>query len=158
MKLRCALLGALALLIPAGLASASPIDPSVIINHCVVCDATTFTMNSVTDPLVITLNSQGLAPSQTFEYTGTATLTKLYVELVGALAREEFDCQSNIFTGGCGSFSTGVGNDVGLIFEGGRLTHDEDFTAIVTPAPEPGTIVLLLTGGALLIGLGRRWQ
>jgi hypothetical protein len=159
MKLRCALLVAfaLALLIPVGFASASPVDPSVIINHCIVCDATTFSTNSVTHPLVIMLNSQGLAPLETFEYTGTAPLTKLYVELDGALPLEEFDCLSNIFTG-CGSFSTGVGNEVGLIFEDGRITHDETFTAQVTPNPEPATIVLLLTGGALLIGLGRRWQ
>lgn len=156
MKLRCALLFALALLIPAGLASASPVDPSVIINHCIFCDASTFATNSVTSPLVIMLNSQGLAPLQTFEYTGTATLKKLYVELVGALPLEQFDCLSDIFTG-CGSFNTGVNNEVGLIFEDGTLSHDEVFTAEVG-TPEPGTIVLLLTGGALLIGLARRWQ
>ena len=158
MKLRCALLvaAAFALFIPVGFASASPVDPSVIINHCLLCDATTFSMNSVNDPLVIMLNSEGLAPTETFEYTGAKTLTRLYVELVGALPLEQFDCVSDIFTG-CGSFNTGVTNEVGLIFEDGKLTQDEFFTAAVG-TPETGTIVLLLTGGALLIGLGRKWQ
>jgi hypothetical protein len=154
MKLRFLLFVALALMIPVGFASATPVDPSVIINggpH----DATTFSMNSVTDPLVIMLNAQGLAPLESFEYTGTKTLTKLYVQLDGALPLEEFDCVSNIFKE-CGGFNTGVSDDEGLIFEDGTLTQDEQFTVEVA-TPEPATIVLLLTGGLLLIGFGRKW-
>jgi hypothetical protein len=156
MKLRCLLLIAVALIIPAGFASATPVDPSVIINGGPK-DATTFSMNSVTDPLVITLNAEGLAAIESFEYTGAKTLTKLYVQLDGALPLEEFDCVSDIFTG-CGGFNTGVSDDEGLIFEDGKLYHDELFTAEVAAAPEPGTVVLVLTGSLLLIGLGRRWQ
>lgn len=156
MKLRFALLVAAALIIPAGFANADPVgnDPSVIINHSST-DATIFSKNSVTDPLVITLNSQGLAPVESFEYIGTKSLNKLYVQLDGALQLEQFDCVSNIFSG-CGSFNTGNNNDVGLIFEDGTLSHDETFTVAVA-TPEPGTIALVLTGGALLMGFGRRW-
>jgi hypothetical protein len=152
-KLRYLLLFALALTIPAGFVHANPVDPSVIINKT-SSDATTFSMNSVNDPLVIMLNSQGLASLQSFEYIGTAPLTKLFVELDGTLPLEQFDCVSNIFTE-CGSFSTGVGDEVGLIFEDGTLSQNEMFTVEVA-TPEPGTMVLLLTGALPLIGFGRR--
>lgn len=155
MKLRYALLVALALVFSAQFAKATPVDPSVIINRSPL-DATTFSMNSVTNPLLITLNSQGMAPLESFEYTGATTLTKLYVELDGALPLEQFDCISDIFTG-CGSFSTGAGDEVGLVFEDGRLVPGELFSVQVAALPEPATIVLLLTGGALLIGFGRKW-
>lgn len=156
MKLRYLLLIAIAVIIPAQFASASSADPTVIVNRCNDCDAVMFSSNSALDPLVVTLNSQGLFPSETFEYTGTKTLTELFVELVGATTGEQFFCKSDIFTGPCGSFVTGLSDADGLIFTGGSLTHDELFTLEVA-TPEPGTIVLLLTGGVLLIGLGRRW-
>lgn len=153
MKLRYVWLFALVLVIPAGFANATPVDPSVIINRTPL-DATTFSVNSVTHPLVIMLNAQGMASLQSFEYTGTNPLTKLFVELDGALPLEQFDCISDIFTG-CGSFNTGVSDEVGLIFKDGTLSHNEMFTVAVA-TPEPSTIILLLTGGLPLIGLGRR--
>lgn len=153
MKLRYALLIAFALVFSAQFANATPVDPSVIINRTSL-DATTFSTNSVSNPLIITLNSQGFAPLQTFQYTGTTPLTQLFVELDGALPLEQFDCVSNIFTG-CGTFNTGVGDEVGLIFKDGTLFPDDLFSAEVT-APEPATLLLLLTGGAMLLGFARK--
>jgi hypothetical protein len=158
MKLRCALVIAAALLIPAGFASASPIDPSVIINHCLACDAITFSSNSITNPLVITLNSQGLLPTEEFDYTGPAT-TDLFVALADSLPYEDFNCPATDAFRGCDIVST-VGtpfsDDVEL-----KLLGPLDpgmYTIEVTATPEPSTMLLLLTGGALLIGLGRRPQ
>ncbi|HKF52854.1 MAG TPA: PEP-CTERM sorting domain-containing protein [Candidatus Acidoferrales bacterium] len=154
MKLRHLLLVAFALVVPAQFASASPVDPTVIINKILGGDAITFSTNSVTNPLVITLNSQGLLPQEDLDYTGTKTLTNFSIALADSLPFEEFDCQSNVFTG-CKFVST-VGtpfsNDVEIEFLG-PLTPGL-FSIEVTPTPEPGTIVLLLTGGVLLAGLG----
>lgn len=153
-KLRYLLLSALVLLVPAGLAHATPVgDPSVVINRVPV-DATTFTMNSITDPLVIVLNGQGLSSIETFDYEGTAPLHELFVELEGALPLEQFNCVSDIFTA-CGSFNTGEANDIGLIFEDGTLSKGDTFTVEVA-APEPGTMVLFLIGALALFGFAHR--
>ncbi|HEV2420280.1 MAG TPA: PEP-CTERM sorting domain-containing protein [Candidatus Acidoferrales bacterium] len=157
MKLRYLLLVAFALIVPAQFANASPVDPTIIVNRLVGGDALTFSSNSITNPLVITLNSQGLLPTEDLDYTGPAT-TNLFIALADSLPFEAFDCgPSNIFTG-CKFIST-VGtpfsNDVEIELLG---PLDPGYFSIeVTATPEPGTIVLLLTGGVLLVGLGRRW-
>lgn len=158
MKLRYLLLIAIVLVVPAQFASASPVDPTVIINRVSIGDAITFSSNSITNPLVIMLNSQGLLPSTDLDYTGPAQ-QNLFIALAGSLPFEAFDCgKSNVFTGGCKFIST-VGttfsNDVEIEFLG--PLEPGFFTIEVDATPEPGTIVLLLTGGVLLIGLGRRW-
>lgn len=133
-------------------ASPAPVDPSVIINKTGPGDLVTFSSNSVTDPLVIDLVN-GLAPLQTFEYTGSGTLTVLYVALDNALPEEVFTCQSNIFTGCEGAFNAGQ-NNVGLIFGPGSLTSAEYFTAEVS-APEPRSWMLLLCSMLGLLFVGR---
>jgi len=158
MKLmRNLLLIAIALIVPAGVANATPTgDPSVIINRVSTGDAITFSSNSLTNPLVITLNSHGLLPTEDLDYTGSAQ-NNFFIALAGSLPFEQFSCQSNVFTG-CDFISTvntQFSNDVELEFLG--PLNPGMFTIEVTSTPEPGTIVLLLTGGVLLIGLGRRW-
>ena len=155
LKMLCVPLVGLGLLLSAGVAFAGPVDPTVIINKKDPSTVTTFSSNSVTDPLVINL-VDGLASLEGFEYTGTKTLTELFIQLDGALTDEQFACVSNIFTG-CGAFSTGSGDEVGLIFSDGKITSGEEFTVAVTATPEPAPIVLVLTGGLLLAGLARRW-
>jgi hypothetical protein len=155
LKLFGVLLAGLGLLLSAGAAFAGPVDPTVIINKKDPSTVTTFSSNTVTDPLVINL-VDGLASLEGFEYTGKTTLSKLFVQLDGALTDEQFACESTIFTG-CGAFSTGSGDEVGLIFSDGKITSGEEFTVEVTSTPEPAPIVLLLTGGLLLAGLSRRW-
>lgn len=160
--MRHLLLFAIVLLIPAGLTYANPVDPSVIINRG--GDPTSFSTNSITDPLVIDLNSQGLAAPQSFQYTGTATLTELFVVLDEVIPGEQFFCQSDIFTGPCGSFIPAAGADgdkdeLGLIFTlgtGGTGLMQNDVFSVAVATPEPGTMILLLTGALPLIGFGRR--
>lgn len=142
-----------ALAASATFASSAPVDPSVIINSTL--DPTeSFTTNSATDPLVITLGPDGLAPLISVGYDGTSTLNELFVQLDGALVGEQFFCQSNIFTGQCGTFSTGVGDDVGLIFTGGTLTPGADMTVQVS-APEPRSWLLLMCSMVALLFVGR---
>lgn len=164
MKTVLALMIGLGLALAANTAYATPagIDPSVIINKAgdPTCDPTTtvcFSANSITDPLVITLDSQGLAPLEPFEYTGATTLNTLYVQLNGALPLEVFDCVSDIFTG-CGSFNTGISNDDGLIFENGVLSANEEFTVQVS-APEPQSWILLALSmlGVFMLGM-KYWE
>jgi hypothetical protein len=156
LKMLYVLLAGLGLFLSASAAFAGPVDPTVIINKKDPSTVTTFSSNSVTDPLVINL-VDGLASLEGFEYTGTKTLTELFIQLDGALTDEQFACVSNIFTG-CGAFSTGSGDEVGLIFSDGKITSGEEFTVAVTSStPEPAPIVLVLTGGLLLAGLSRRW-
>lgn len=146
----------IALLLSASAALASPIDPTVVINRA-KDPSQSFSKNSEAHPLVVTLQN-GLLPIMSFDYTGEKTLTKLFIQLDGALQGEEFFCQSNIFKGPCGSFSTGNAADVGLIFTKGKLLGGQGITmAVVTP--EPGTLILLLTGAFPLIGFARRrWR
>ena len=161
MKLRHLLLFALVLLIPAGLTYANPVDPSVIINRA-GGDLVKFSMNSMADPLVIDLNNHGLTTSPDFfQYTGTATLTELFVVLDEVIPGETFSCKSNIFTGDCESFipMPGVGTDgdhdeLGFEFTlgpGGIGLMQNDVFSVQVATPEPGTIILLLTGAIPLI-------
>jgi hypothetical protein len=127
-------------------------DPSVIINKT-TDPSMIITANSPSDPLVLDLVN-GVSPTISFEYVGptaTSTLTELFVQLDNAQPLEEFSCQSDIFTGACGSFNTGISNDVGLIFTGGTITSGEDFYAQV---PEPRSWILLLCSMLALVALG----
>lgn len=160
MKTLCALLLGIGFLFSAGsaIATPAPIDPSVIINRT-PHDAITFSTNSITNPLVIDLVN-GFSPAISFEYTGTNPLTKLFVQLDGAFPLETFFCQSDIFTGDCGSFNTGSSTEDGLIFQRKKgtneeITTDEEFSVAVA-APEPGTLLLVLSGLALFPFLRKR--
>jgi hypothetical protein len=167
MKLRCAMLVAFALLIPAGFASASPIDPSVIINKFPV-DATPFTGS-----FQVTLDSDGGA-NVIFENALDIDITELIVQFQVPLPTGLNTCSSDIFST-CGVESVAFNSRTDLltedfVFTGGSISPDQTFSFAadgfiganpnvnITTTPEPGTIALLLTGGALLIGLGRRWQ
>lgn len=150
MKALYALIVGCGLLLSANAALGSPVstDPSVIVNRCKTCDATTFSKNSLLDPLKIDL-VDGLFPPDVFEYTGTATLSDFYVLIEGALPGETFSCSSDIFTGPCYNLPA-KGNIDGydlVIFTsgpgGGGLTRDEDISASVS-APEPSLMLQLL--------------
>ena len=175
MKLRYALLvaAAAALLIPAGFASADPVgDPSVIINRSPK-DATPFTGS-----FNVTLDSDGGA-EVTFENALSVDITGLIVQFQVPLPTGVNTCSSTIFKT-CGvqdiSFNTKTGFlTEDFVFSGGSIPTEDSgldpffsFAAagfvganpnvnISLPTPEPGTIALLLTGGLLMFGLGRRW-
>ena len=150
----------LGLVLCANVAYATPAgsDPSVIINK--TTDPTEIiTANSATDPLVVDL-TDGVAPIASFEYVGPtalSTLDELFVQLDNALVGEQFFCQSDVFTGPCGSFSTGVGDDVGLIFTGGVISSGEDLTVQVT-TPEPQAWIMLVASMLALLMLGMKYK
>lgn len=164
MKVVSALIIGLGLLLTTNSAYASPdgTDPSVIINKTMNSGGPSdpvFETNSASDPLVITLTNGNSGPiTFDFEPTGDdpTTLSMLYVQLDNALPLEEFDCQSDIFTGQCESFNTGVSDAVGLIFTGGTITAGEEFYAQV---PEPQTWIMLVASmlGLLVFGM-KYWE
>lgn len=164
MKLRHLLLIAVALMIPAGFASATPAgDPSVIINRSPL-DATPFT--GMFDVAL----SQGSA-NVIFENALNVDITGLTVQFMVPFPTGVNTCSSDIFSS-CGvSFVSLAGKFVteDFVFSGGSISPDQMFSfaadgfiganpnVVISSTPEPGTIVLLLTGGLLLIGFGRKW-
>ncbi|MGH9864266.1 MAG: PEP-CTERM sorting domain-containing protein [Candidatus Acidiferrales bacterium] len=170
MKLRYALLIALALMFSAGLAKAGPVDPTVIIDdpptppNCQ--QVTCFSGNTIVLDLL-----NGFLPKTGFAYTGSSTLTTLFVVLDDVLPGEVFTCSSNIFLGPCKIGNTQGANDddqgqeidddedsIEISFTGGSLKTNDGITAQVSPTPEPGTMVLLLSGVLPLFLIGRkRW-
>lgn len=168
MKLRYLLLVAVLLIIPAGFANATPAgDPSVIINRSST-DATPFT-----GTFTVTLDSDGGA-NVIFENALNVDITGLILQFQVPLPTGENTCESDIFAT-CGVESLSFNEQTGLLTEdfvfggGGFLAPGDLFSfsaagftganpnvVISLPTPEPGTIVLLLTGGLLLIGFGRR--
>jgi hypothetical protein len=168
MKLRHLLLIAVALIIPAGFASATPAgDPSAIINRSPL-DATPFT-----GTFDVTLDSDGGA-NVIFENALNVDITQITVQFQVPLPTGVNTCLSDIFSN-CGVESLAFNPNTKLltedfVFSGGSISPDQmfSFTAegfiganpnvvVSSPTPEPGTIVLLLTGGLLLIGFGRKW-
>jgi PEP-CTERM motif len=163
MKLRSLLFVAVALMIPAGFANATPVDPSVIINGSPK-DATPFT-----GMFDVTLVSG--AANVTFQNALDVDITQLTVQFKVPFPTGVNTCSSDIFSS-CGvSFVAVVGDFVTEDFVfggGGSITPGEMFSfsamgftganpnVLVSSTPEPATIVLLLTGGLLLIGFGRR--
>ena len=165
MKLRL-LFVAVALMIPAGFASATPIDPSVIINRSPL-DATPFT-----GMFDVTL-SNGSA-NVVFENALNVAITQITVQFQVPLPTGLNTCSSDIFSG-CGVEDLSFNSVTKLltedfVFTGGSIAPDQDFSfsamgftganpnvVVSSSTPEPGTIVLLLTGGALLIGFSRKW-
>jgi hypothetical protein len=138
----------------AALGDPLPVDPTVIINK--THDPTEmFSTNSEADPLVITLNSQGVFPPVSFEYTGKTDLAELWIELDGPFLGEVFACHSNIFLV-CDPYYAGSDSQ-GLFLKDGVITPQEDLTVQVA-TPEPTTLTLLLVSGVFLIGLGRKWH
>jgi hypothetical protein len=171
MKLRCVplIVAAAALFIPAGFANADPVgDPSVIINRS-PSDATPFTGS-----FNVTLGSDGGA-DVTFVNALSVDITGLVVQFEVPLPTGVNTCSSTIFAT-CGVQDISFNTKTGFLTEdfvfggGGSISPGEEFSfaaagfvganpnvTISLPTPEPGTIVLLLTGGLLMIGLGRRW-
>jgi hypothetical protein len=170
MKLRCVLLIAAtaALLVPAGFATADPVgDPSVIINR-LASDATPFTGS-----FNVTLDDDGGA-DVVFENALSVDITGLILQFEVPLPTGINTCSSNVFAN-CGVRNVAFNSTTDLltedfVFTGGSIGPDEDFSfaaagftgaspevKISLPTPEPGTIVLLLTGGLLMIGSSRKW-
>ena len=163
MKLRSLLFIAVALMIPAGFASATPVDPSVIINGSPK-DATPFT--GMFDVTLVGGNANVV-----FENELDVDITQLTVQFMVPFPTGVNTCSSDIFSS-CGvSFLSVVGKFVTEDFVfggGGSIKPDEFFSlsamgftganpnVLVTSTPEPTTVVLLLTGGLLLIGFSRR--
>ncbi|HVB35956.1 MAG TPA: PEP-CTERM sorting domain-containing protein [Candidatus Acidoferrales bacterium] len=161
---------ALALLIPAGFAVASPAslpgDPSVIINKT-ASDATPFTGS-----FDVTLVDGGA--DIVFQNTLSVDITSLVIQFQVPLPTGTNTCASDIFSA-CGFQNVSFNEETGLltenfVFGGGDITPGELFSfsadgffganpnATISSTPEPGTILLLLTGGIPLLGFGRkRW-
>lgn len=161
---------ATALLIPVGFASADQVgDPSVIINRS-PSDATPFTGS-----FNVMLDDDGGA-DVVFQNALSFDITELIIQFQVPLPTGVNTCSSTIFKT-CGVQDISFNTKTGFLTEdfvfggGGLISPSEDFSFsaagfvganpnvnISLPTPEPGTIVLLLTGGLLIIGLGRRWQ
>lgn len=167
MKLRYLLLIATVLMIPTGFANATPAgDPSVIINRS-PADATPFS-----GFFSVTLDDDGGA-NVIFQNALNIDITQLTVQFEVPFPTGVNTCSSDIFSS-CGVQFVSINDQTDLltedfVFSGGSITPDEMFSFaaagfvganpnvdISSSTPEPGTIVLLLTGGVLLIGLGRR--
>ncbi|MHB8755135.1 MAG: PEP-CTERM sorting domain-containing protein [Candidatus Acidiferrales bacterium] len=145
-------------------ADAAPVDPTVIINgldpSCTTSGVTCFSSNSVSNPVAMALDPNGLLSPTIFVYNGTSNLDELFVIFSNPMPFEDFTCQSDIFSS-CGFVSTvgtSLSDDVELFFKGGVLTPGEGFTVQVTPTPEPSALILLLTGMLpIMIFGGKRW-
>lgn len=165
-------------LIPVGFAKAdsTPIDPTVVINStdptCTTSGVTCFfSMNGVAAIELDLVN--GLLPPTEFEYGGDLidpvnTLSKLFVVLDGIAPGLSYTCSSNIFSNcsqvtlslvpswDCGSdWGSELNNFLVFEFTGGSLSSGGGIEASVT-TPEPGTMLLLLTGVVPLFLFGRR--
>jgi hypothetical protein len=123
---------------------------------------TCFSVNTESHPLIINGGNLG---AFNYEYIGTATLFKLWVEVNPAPCP---DTPNDCYTAGPGTVFADVVpvfTTTGLPFFkffGGSLTENEQFvvdvTPITTPTPEPGTVVMFLS---LIpaIGFGmKRWN
>ncbi|MGB6483029.1 MAG: hypothetical protein WBE86_06030 [Candidatus Acidiferrales bacterium] len=169
MKLRYLLLIAVALIIPAGFANATPAgDPSVIINRSPL-DATPFT-----GTFNVTLDSDGGA-DVTFENALSFDITSLTVQFTDVqIPTGDNTCSSDIFSS-CAINIVAINRQNFTLtedfdFSGGDITPGEMFSfaaagftnaspnvVVSLPTPEPRPLVLLLTGGLLLAGLARKW-
>jgi hypothetical protein len=165
-KLRYLCLFALVLMIPAGFANANPVDPSVIINRTPL-DATPFT-----GMFDVTLGGDGGA-DVIFENALSFDITTLTVQFQVPLPTGVNTCSSDIFSS-CGVEAISFNSQTSLltedfVFSDGTITPGELFSfsaagfiganpnvVVSSTTPEPGTIVLLLTGALPLIGFGRR--
>jgi len=132
-------------------AKADGSDPSVVI-HKTACCSLEFTENTQADPLVI----GPVAGTTDFLYTGTITLTDLFVEVSPTIAGQIYNGLSSsqyTFLG-----SVGPSIEGGVEFEFAGITNPGDDVG-VTLTPEPGANVLFLTGLIFLaagFGIRRR--
>lgn len=164
MKVHRFVLIALALLIPAGFANAAPVDPSVIINRT-TSDATPFT--GLFDVTLTNGNAKVL-----FENALNVDISEVIVQFEVPLPTGLNTCSSDIFSK-CGVESIAFDSKTNLltedfVFTGGVITPDELFSfsatgftganpiAAVSTTPEPGTMILLLTGALPLLGFARK--
>lgn len=164
MKLRYALLIALACLFAAPFAQASPVDPSVIVNK------------KGGDPIftgsfTVTLDSDGGADI-TFTNGLDVPITQLTIQFTGVPIPTTSSCGGTAFLK-CEIETAAITGPhtvtEDFIFLDGDILPGEGFefvaagftganpNATISTTPEPATIFLLLTGGAMLIGFGRKW-
>lgn len=167
MKAIYALVVGLALVLAANAAYASPdgTDPSVIINKTMNSGGPSdplFETNSIQNPIIVTLDENGLSPIVTFTFdpgpNDPQTLSNLFVELENAQPFEVFTCESDIFSGPCDSFNPypPVTNAVGLEFTMGTVTAGESFD-VSTPEPESWIMLVASMLGLFLFGM-KYWE
>lgn len=164
MKLRYVLLIALACLFAAPFAQASPVDPSVIINKKGGDPVFTGSFN-------VTLDSDGGADIVFTNGLNTA-ITGLTIQFTGVPIPTTNSCGGTAFANCAIEIAAITGPHSvteDFIFSGGDILPGEGFefiaagfegansSATISSTPEPATIFLLLTGGAMLIGFGRKW-
>ncbi|MHB8411190.1 MAG: hypothetical protein ACYDDI_04500 [Candidatus Acidiferrales bacterium] len=164
MKLRYALLIALALMLSAGLARANPVDPTVILNDPPDMDVSSscpanaiclFGLPSIPPTIVLQLVN-GFFPPISFQYTGP-TANTFFVVLDDVLPGETFTCSSNFLS--CSLVCTNIdifdGDSIMFAFTG-TLQTGTTLTAAVS-TPEPSLISQLLIGIVPLFFFGRKY-
>ena len=166
MKLRCALLFVLAVMVCAGRAKAGPVDPTIIINDPILtapsgCPANALCLFGLPwlPPTIVLQLVNGFFPLTSFQYTGPTTNTFLVV-LDEVLPGETFTCASNIFLS-CSVVSNFDWLDfdddgVVLAFTNGTLRSGTTVSAAVS-APEPTLMCQLLLGVLPLLFFGRKY-
>ncbi len=136
-----------------------PPDPMIKVQNVDPAVVTTFSENSATDPLFV---PDDLNAVQAYEYTGTAPLTALFIEIEQPIVPGLYTCGSDIFSL-CGQlvgppdsgYGPVIAGDIEYEFTDGALSSNQQFT--VTIAPEPASIVLMLLGlGSVLAGTALR--
>jgi hypothetical protein len=153
MKLSRMLLVAMFVVMSAAVAKADGIpDPHIIINAFPdPPDVLTFSDNSASDPLLLTFFDS----NQVFEYTGSVTLTELFVEINPVIKPGVYDCSSDIFSV-CQAWAPPA-DQFGLEFllSGGTIAPGQFIDATVTP--EPSTLLMLAMGIVALLAFRSRF-
>jgi len=159
LKLRYALLIALALVLSAGLAKAGPVDPTVILNDPPpAASSSSCPENTIClfVPVAVLQLVNGFFPQTSFLYTGLTTTT-FFVVLDDVLPGETFTCSSNFLS--CSLVSTGIdfldGDSVMFVFTG-TIESGTALTVAVS-TPEPSLISQLLIGIVPLFFFGRKY-
>jgi hypothetical protein len=167
LKILC-LVAVVGLMSAAGVkADSAPGDPKLLLSKPgdPVCpppsgaDYTCFSVNSPTDPIFI----PALNTPFEFVWDGSTALTDLWTSFTAGPAGTIYTCSSvDIFTTApCTQYSTGVPNLLGIVFFGSdtdSLTPGQGIVGTLE-APEPGSMLLLLSMGLPAIGFARkRWN
>jgi hypothetical protein len=143
-----------------------PNDPTVTIHRCnAPCDLGSFSSTSQSDPLVVT----DADTTSNFVYTGTNPIGIMYVEIVpqegesdAFFESEDFSCVPGLAASCFSSSPAGPLPAVEFKFEGPvvdgviqSFLNPGDIVGVVV-APEPGTMLLLLSGLVSLFAFGLR--